>query len=49
MKLGPPTKIDKKKNTKSKNFDDDVMLTNFDVIVIFPKYGQVGAIWILED
>ena len=49
MKLGPPTKIDQKKNIKSKNFDDDIMLTNFDVIVIFPKYGQFGTIWILED
>ena len=28
----------------SKKFDDDVMLANCDVIVIFPIYGQFGAI-----
>ena len=36
MKLGPVTKIDKKNKITSKKFDDDVMLANFDVIVIYP-------------
>ena len=44
MKLGPVTKLDKRKKTTSKKFDDDVMLENCDVIVIFPIYGQFGAI-----
>ena len=43
MKLGPVTKIHKT-NKKSKKFDDDVMSENCDVIVIFPIYGQFGAI-----
>ena len=44
MKLGPETKLDKKNKTTSKKFDDDVMSENCDVIVIFPIYGQFGAI-----
>ena len=44
MKLGPVTKLDKRNKTTSKKFDDDVMSTNRDVIVIFPIYGQFGAI-----
>ena len=44
MKLGPVTKIDKRNKTTSKKFDDDVMSENCDVIVIFPIYGQFGAI-----
>ena len=43
MKLGPVTKLDKGNKITSKN-DDDVTLTNFDVIVIFPTYSQFGAI-----
>ena len=39
MKLGPVTKLDKTNKTMSKQFDDDVMSTNCDVIVIFPIYG----------
>ena len=35
MKLGPVTKLDKRNKTTSKKFDDDVMLENCDVIVIF--------------
>ena len=42
MKLGPVTKLDKRNKTTSKKFDDDVMSTNRDVIVIFPIYGQFG-------
>ena len=44
MKLGPVTKLDKKNKTASKKFYDDVMLKNYDVIVIFSIYGQFGAI-----
>ena len=44
MKLGPVTKLDKR-NKMSKKFDDDLMLENCDVIVVFPIYGQFGAIW----
>ena len=43
MKLGMVTKTDKKNKTLSKN-DDDVMSANCDVIVIFPIFGQFGAI-----
>ena len=42
MKLGPVTKRQKRNKTTSKKFDDDVMLENCDVIVIFPIYGQFG-------
>ena len=44
MKLGAVTKLDKENKTTSKNFDDDVMLKNCDVILIFLIYGQFGAI-----
>ena len=43
-KLGPVTKLDKRSKITSKKFDDDVMSTNFDVIVIFLIFGQFGAI-----
>ena len=43
LKLGPVTKLSKR-NKRSKKFDDDVMSENCDVIVIFPIYGQFGAI-----
>ena len=45
MKIEPVTKLDKKHKTTSNKFDDDVMSRNCDAIVIFPIYGQVGAIW----
>ena len=35
MKLGPVTKLDKKKTPTSKKFDDDVMWADCDVIVFF--------------
>ena len=38
------TKFEKKNKTTSKRFDDDVMSTSCGVIVIFPIYGQFGAI-----
>ena len=44
MKLGPVTKLNKKNKTTSKQFDNDAMWANFDVIVIFVIYGQFGAI-----
>ena len=44
MKLGPETKLDKRKKTMPKKSDDDVMLENYDVIAIFPICGQFGAI-----
>ena len=44
MKLGPVTKLDKKNMTTLKTFDNDVMSTNCNAIVIFPIYGQFGAI-----
>ena len=44
MKLGPVTKLDKRNKTTSKKYEDDVMSANCDVIVIFPIYGQFGAI-----
>ena len=43
MKLRPVTKIDKGNKTLSKNINDDVISENYDVIVIFPIYGQFGA------
>ena len=44
MKLGPVTKLDKKNKTTSKKFDDGIIMANCEVIVIFPIYGQFGAI-----
>ena len=39
MKLEPVTKLDKRNKAMSTECDDDVILTNYDVIVIFPIYG----------
>ena len=44
MKLGPVTKLDKRYQTTSKNFDDDIMQANCDVILVFPIYGQFGNV-----
>ena len=44
MKLGPVTKIAKRNKLASKNFDDDDMLANCDIFVIFRISGQFGAI-----
>ena len=44
MKLGPVTKLDKRNKTTLKKFDDDVISANYEVTVIFPIYGQFGAI-----
>ena len=43
MKLGPVTKLDKRKNARLKKFDE--FLGSCDVIVIFLIYSQFGAIW----
>ena len=40
MKLVIATKLEKRKKTTSKKFDDDVMSENCDVIIIFPIYGS---------
>ena len=45
MELGSVTKLDKRNKIPSKKIDDDVMSENYDAIVIFPTYGQFGAIW----
>ena len=45
MKLALVTKLDKRNKTTLKKFDEDVMSENCDIIVIFPIYGQFGAIW----
>ena len=44
MKLGPVTNLDKRNKTTSKN-GNDVTSANCDVIIFFPIYGPVGAIW----
>ena len=44
MKFGPATKIDKRKKSASKKFDEDAMSKKCDVIVSFLIYGQFGAI-----
>ena len=44
MKLGPVTKLDKRKKVSSKKLDVDVMSENCDVIVIFLIFGQFGAV-----
>ena len=48
-KLGLVTKLVEKNKIGSKKFDDDVMSANCSVIVIFPIYGQFGAIWKLNS
>ena len=42
MKLGPITKIDKR-NKQRQKFDNDVILANCDVTVLFLIYGQSGS------
>ena len=49
MKFGPVTKLHKRNKTMSKKFDNDVMLENRDVTVIFPIYGQFGTIRKLDS
>ena len=44
MKLGPVTKLDKRKKTTLKKYDVDVMSENYDVTDIFRIFGKFGAI-----
>ena len=44
MKPGPVTKLDKSNKMASKRVDDDFISANCEAIVIFPIYGQFGAI-----
>ena len=44
MKLGPVIKINKRNKATSKNLAYDVMSASCNVIIIFPIYGQFGAI-----
>ena len=44
MKLGPLPKLEKRNTMTLKNFDNDVMLGNYDVIFNFEIYGRFGAI-----
>ena len=43
MKLEPVTKLHKRSKTTSKSVYDDVMSANSDFLVLFPTYGQFGA------
>ena len=45
MKRRPVTKLYKRNKAKLKKFDDDVTSANCDVTIIFPVFGQFGAIW----
>ena len=40
MELGPVTKTDKRNTAMLKKFDNDLILANCDVIVIFPIYDK---------
>ena len=44
MKLGPITKLNKKNNVMSNEFNGYIMLENCDVIDIFPIYIQFGTV-----
>ena len=44
MKLEIVTKIDKRHTATLQKSDNDVMSAKYDVIVVFPIYGQFGAI-----
>ena len=44
MKLEPVSKLDKKAKKHQKKLDNDAMLENWSVIVIFSIYSQFGAI-----
>ena len=39
IKLGPVIKLDKRNKMTSKKFDNDVVSTNYDIIILFPIYG----------
>ena len=44
MKIGPGTKINKKKHSIAKNFKSDVITAKCNIIVTFPIYGRFGTI-----
>ena len=44
MKLRPVTKLEKRNKATSNIVDDDVMLENCDIIVIFWIFGQFGVV-----
>ena len=44
MKIGPVTKLGKRNKTTPKKFEGGVMSDYCDAIVIFPIFGQFGAI-----
>ena len=44
MKLGPVAKLDNINTATSKNFHDDVMIANYDVILLSSIYGHFAAI-----
>ena len=44
MTYRPVIKLGKRNKATSKKIDDEVMSANCDFIVIFPIYGQFGAI-----
>ena len=44
MKLGPVTKLHKRKKKTPKKIDSDVMSENCDVNIIFPIHDQFGVI-----
>ena len=48
MKLESVTKLDKRNKITSQKFDDAGILSNCDVIVIFPIYDQFEALWKLD-
>ena len=45
VKRRPVTKLYKRNKATLKKFDDDVTSANCDVTIIFPVFGQFGAIW----
>ena len=49
MKVIPVTKLDKRSKAAPKKIGNDVMPENCDAIVIFPHFGQFGAIWKLDS
>ena len=49
MKLRPPTNLDKRNKTTAKNFDDDAISGNYEVIHIFLIFGQFGAVRRLDS
>ena len=49
MNFGPVTKIYERNKTILKEFDDNVILKNYDVIMFFSIYGQSEAIRKLDS